>query len=249
MITKADEMADGGDKKELGIIMAGVELRLGTHDFRFDCTLPQGSIIAVTGPSGAGKSTFLNLLAGFEEPDRGRVLLAGQDVTGLHPAERPVSLVFQDNNLFAHLDLFTNVGLGISPSLKLSQQDKQRISEALARVGLPGFEIRKPGTLSGGERQRAAFARALVRDKPILLLDEPFAALDPGLRSGMVELLKTLHRETGNTVLIVSHDPAEVRRVADHAVFIDDGTISLAAPIDTFLKTDGIPALTTFLQH
>ncbi|NLR99360.1 ATP-binding cassette domain-containing protein [Rhizobium sp. P38BS-XIX] len=242
-------MADGGDKKELGIIMAGVELRLGTHDFRFDCTLPQGSIIAVTGPSGAGKSTFLNLLAGFEQPDRGRVLLAGQDVTGLHPAERPVSLVFQDNNLFAHLDLFTNVGLGISPSLKLSRQDKQRISEALARVGLPGFETRKPGTLSGGERQRAAFARALVRDKPILLLDEPFAALDPGLRSGMVELLKTLHCETGNTVLIVSHDPTEVRRVADHAVFIDGGTISLAAPIDTFLKTDGIPALTTFLQH
>ena len=246
---KADDMTDRNDMKEQGIAMAGVELRLGTHDFRFDCALPQGRIIAVAGPSGAGKSTFLNLLAGFEQPDRGRVLLAGQDVTGLHPAERPVSLVFQDNNLFAHLDLFTNIGLGISPSLKLSAQDRQRVSEALARVGLPGFEKRKPGTLSGGERQRAAFARALVRDKPILLLDEPFAALDPGLRSGMVELLKTLHRETGNTVLIVSHDPAEVRRLADHAVFIDGGTIRLAAPVETFLETDGIPALTTFLQH
>lgn len=242
-------MTDRNDMKEQGIAMAGVELRLGTHDFRFDCALPQGRIIAIAGPSGAGKSTFLNLLAGFEQPDRGRVLLAGQDVTGLHPAERPMSLVFQDNNLFAHLDLFTNIGLGISPSLKLSAQDRQRVSEALARVGLPGFEKRKPGTLSGGERQRAAFARALVRDKPILLLDEPFAALDPGLRSGMVELLKTLHRETGNTVLIVSHDPAEVQRLADHAVFIDGGTIRLAAPIETFLETGGIPALTTFLQH
>lgn len=242
-------MTDRDDMKEQGIAMAGVELRLGTRDFRFDCALPQGRIIAIAGPSGAGKSTFLNLLAGFEQPDRGRVLLAGQDVTGLHPAERPMSLVFQDNNLFAHLDLFTNIGLGISPSLKLSAQDRQRVSEALARVGLPGFEKRKPGTLSGGERQRAAFARALVRDKPILLLDEPFAALDPGLRSGMVELLKTLHRETGNTVLIVSHDPAEVRRLADHAVFIDGGTIRLAAPIETFLETGGIPALTTFLQH
>ncbi|SCB48436.1 thiamine ABC transporter ATP-binding protein [Rhizobium multihospitium] len=242
-------MTDGNDIREQGIAMAGVELRLGTHDFHFDCTLPQGKIIAVAGPSGSGKSTFLNLLAGFEPPDRGHILLAGQDVTGLHPAERPVSLVFQDNNLFAHLDLFTNVGLGISPSLRLSAQDRQRVSKALARVGLPDFEARKPGTLSGGERQRAAFARALVRDKPILLLDEPFAALDPGLRSGMVELLKTLHRETGNTVLIVSHDPAEVRRLADHAVFIDGGTIRLAAPIKTFLETNGIPALTTFLQH
>jgi thiamine transport system ATP-binding protein len=248
-MTKADDMTDGNDGNELGIAMAGVELRLGTHNFRFDCTLPQGKIIAVAGPSGSGKSTFLNLLAGFEQPDRGRVLLAGQDVTGKHPAERPVSLVFQDNNLFAHLDLFTNVGLGISPSLKLSPQDRHRVSEALARVGLPGFEKRKPGTLSGGERQRAAFARALVRDKPILLLDEPFAALDPGLRSGMVELLKTLHHETGNTVLIVTHDPAEVRRLADHAVFIEGGTIRLAAPVETFLAVDSIPALTTFLQH
>lgn len=229
--------------------MTGVELRLGTHDFRFDCELPQARIIAITGPSGSGKSTFLNLLAGFETPDRGRIMLAGQEVTKLHPSARPVSLVFQDNNLFAHLDLFTNVGLGISPSLRLSADDRQRISEALARVGLAGFDRRMPGTLSGGERQRAAFARALVRDRPILLLDEPFAALDPGLRSGMAELLSTLHRETGNTVLIVSHDPAEVRRLADHAVFIDGGTIRLSAPIERFLTQEGIPALTTFLQH
>ncbi|MDK4739487.1 ATP-binding cassette domain-containing protein [Rhizobium sp. CNPSo 3464] len=242
-------MTDNQRTGQRGIMMAGVELRLGTHDFRFDCELPQGRIIAITGPSGSGKSTFLNLLAGFETPDRGRIMLAGQDVTRLHPSERPVSLVFQDNNLFAHLDLFTNVGLGISPSLKLSVDDRQRISGALARVGLAGFDRRKPGTLSGGERQRAAFARALVRDKPILLLDEPFAALDPGLRSGMAELLSELHRETGNTVLIVSHDPAEVRRLADHAVFIDGGTVPLSAPIERFLTQDGIPALTTFLQH
>ncbi len=242
-------MTDGSTMISRSIAMTDVELRLGTHDFRFDCALPQGKIIAVAGPSGSGKSTFLNLLAGFEQPDRGRILLAGQDVTGKHPAERPVSLVFQDNNLFAHLDLFTNIGLGISPSLRLSTRDRQRVSEALARVGLAGFEPRKPGTLSGGERQRAAFARALVRDKPILLLDEPFAALDPGLRSGMVELLKTLHRETRNTVLIVSHDPAEVRRLADHAVFVDGGKIALSAPIETFLSTADIPALATFLHH
>ncbi|MFT4181313.1 MAG: ATP-binding cassette domain-containing protein [Rhizobium sp.] len=242
-------MTDGRAIADGGIAMRGVELRLGTHDFRFDCALPPGRIIAVTGPSGSGKSTFLNLLAGFEPPDRGRILLAGQDVTARHPSERPVSLVFQDNNLFAHLDLFTNIGLGIHPSLRLSPRDRERISQALARVGLAGYEKRLPGTLSGGERQRAAFARALVRDKPILLLDEPFAALDPGLRAGMAELLTALHRETGNTVLLVSHDPAEVRRLADHAIFIEGGTIRLSAPIGDFLAQDGIPALTTFLQH
>jgi thiamine transport system ATP-binding protein len=242
-------MVENGQQDAGGITMENVEFRLGTHEFCFDCVLPQGRIIAVAGPSGAGKSTFLNLLAGFETPDRGRVTMDGLDVTGLHPSERPVSLVFQDNNLFAHLDIFTNVGLGISPSLRLAAADCRIVSDALARVGLAGFEKRMPGSLSGGERQRAAFARALVRHRPVLLLDEPFAALDPHLRIGMAELLTALHRETGNTVLIVSHDPAEVRRLADHAVFIDAGNIRLSAPIGTFLAEQGIPALRTFLQH
>lgn len=223
------------DEAAGGIAMDDVRLRLGTRDFQFGCRLPPGRIIAITGASGSGKSTFLNLVAGFETPDRGRVLIAGQDVTALHPALRPVSLVFQDNNLFAHLDLFTNVGLGINPALKLSAADRQAISAALERVGLGGFDRRLPGTLSGGERQRAAFARALVRDKPVLLLDEPFAALDPGLRGAMTDLLKTLHRDTGKTVLIVTHDPDDVRRLADHVLFIADGAIALDADVAAFL--------------
>jgi thiamine transport system ATP-binding protein len=235
--------------KNAGIAMTDVRLRLGSHDFEFDCDLPEGRIIAIAGPSGAGKSTFLNLLAGFEHPDAGRIILDGRDVTGLHPSERPISLVFQDNNLFSHLDLFTNIGLGIHPSLRLADNDRQRISDALTRVGLDGFERRMPGTLSGGERQRAAFARALVRNKPILLLDEPFAALDPGLRVEMAELLRQLHRETGNTVLLVTHDPAELGRLADHAVFIEDGHVRLSAPIGDFVSHKGIPALAVFLGH
>lgn len=242
-------MTEDKTADETAIAMTDVRLRLGTHDFRFHCDLPRKRIIAVTGPSGAGKSTFLNLLAGFEKPDSGRILFDDDDVTALHPAGRPISLVFQDNNLFAHLDLFTNVGLGISPSMQLGQEDRRRISDALTHVGLRDYERRMPGTLSGGERQRAAFARALVRRKPILLLDEPFAALDPGLRVEMAELLKQLHEETGNTVLIVSHDPAEVRRLADHALFIDHGEIRLSAPIDEFLGRHDIAALHVFLQH
>lgn len=230
------------------IAMQNVRLTLGSHAFHFDCALPGGQIIAVTGPSGAGKSTFLNLLAGFEIPESGQVLLDGRDVTGVHPSERPLSLVFQDNNLFAHLDIFTNIGLGIDPALKLTQPDRSRISAALAQVGLAGFEKRLPATLSGGERQRAAFARALVRNRPILLLDEPFAALDPGLRSGMAELLSTMQRETGSTVIIVSHDPDEVRRIASYGVFIDHGAIALAAPIGEYLARKDMPALRQFLR-
>jgi thiamine transport system ATP-binding protein len=229
------------------LAMSDVRLRLGTHDFRFDCHLPRGQIIAVTGPSGAGKSTFLNLLSGFETPDKGHIYLNGQEVTKMAPAERPVSLVFQDNNLFAHLDLFTNIGLGVSPSLRLNAADRRRISDVLSEVGLGGFEKRLPGTLSGGERQRAAFARALIRDRPILMLDEPFAALDPSLRSGMVDLLKRLHAQTGNTVLIVSHDPQEVRQLADFGIFIDVGEIRLAAHRADFLAASEPPALQRFL--
>ena len=224
-----------------------VTLSLGSHTFRFTCDMPAGAVTAVIGPSGAGKSTLLNLVAGFETPDAGRVLVAGEDVTRRHPSERPVSLVFQDNNLFAHLDVATNIGLGISPSLKLSATDREAIATALQRVGLEGFEKRKPGTLSGGERQRVAFARALVRRRPVLLLDEPFAALDPGLRSSMADLLLDLHRETGNTVLIVTHDPHEVARLADHVIFVEAGAVAYQGRKQEFLLQRDLPALTQFL--
>jgi thiamine transport system ATP-binding protein len=231
-----------------GIDMRDVRLMLGGHAFHFDCSLPAGRITAVTGPSGAGKSTFLNLLAGFETATSGRIVMNGHDVTAVYPSDRPVSLVFQDNNLFAHLDIFTNVGLGIHPALKLSADDRRRISEALQKVGLGGFEKRLPGTLSGGERQRAAFARALVRKRTVLLLDEPFAALDPGLRNEMAELLIGMQRETGSTVVIVSHDPDEVRRIADYGVFIEHGAVALAAPLADYLTHRNLPALLQFLR-
>jgi thiamine transport system ATP-binding protein len=231
-----------------GIVLEQVELRLGSQHFRFDGSLPGRAITAITGPSGAGKSTLLNLLAGFEIPDQGRILIGSTDVSGSHPSQRPISLVFQDNNLFAHLDVFTNVALGVHPSLKMKETDRQAILLALERVGLGGFAKRMPGTLSGGERQRAAFARALVRQKPVLLLDEPFAALDPGLRISMAKLLLDLHRETANTVVIVTHDPQEVARLADHAVFVENGVVALEAPAGEFLARKDMPALNAFLS-
>jgi thiamine transport system ATP-binding protein len=230
-----------------GIELDNVELRLGARPFRFDCTIAAGAITAITGASGAGKSTLLNLVAGFSTPASGTIRIAGDDVTRSHPSGRPVSIIFQDNNLFAHLDITTNIGLGISPSLRLSRNDKTQIEYALDRVGLHGFGKRMPPELSGGERQRVAFARALVRQRPVLILDEPFAALDPGLRQSMRILLLDLHRETGNTVLLVTHDPEEVRRLADHVIFIEDGKVLVRAEKTEFFQLD-IEPLRHFLN-
>jgi thiamine transport system ATP-binding protein len=190
----------------------------------------------------------LNLVAGFETPDAGTIMIDGQVVTHLAPAERPVSVIFQDNNLFSHLDVFTNIALGINPSLKLSAQERQSVSNALQRVGLAGFEKRLPPNLSGGERQRVAMARALVRHRSVLLLDEPFAALDPGLRAGMAELLSSLHQETGNTVLLVTHKPEEVQQLAKHVVFMDKGKILFQGTPEIFSENGNIPQIRTFLR-
>lgn len=209
-----------------GIVLEQVALKLGTTGFDFDCRIETGAITAIAGPSGAGKSTLLNLIAGFERPQSGRILIAGTEQTVSHPSERPISVVFQDHNLFAHLDIFTNVALGISPSMRLSSTDRDSIETALSRVGLAGFGRRMPGSLSGGEKQRAAFARALVRNKPVLLLDEPFASLDADLRLQMSDLLLKLHRETSNTVVMITHDREEIARVADRVVRVEAGRVS-----------------------
>ena len=212
-------------KSDTAITLSNVRLALGSARFSFDGTLPGGQITAVVGPSGSGKSTLLNLVAGFEKPDTGRILIGAEDVTAWHPSQRPVSLVFQDNNLFAHLDLASNVGLGISPSLRLSASEKVAVDEALQRVGLAGFGTRLPATLSGGERQRAAFARALVRRKPVLLLDEPFAALDPDLRVMMRRELSDLQQRLQIPTIIITHDEQDVEVFGDHVFELRDGQV------------------------
>ena len=231
-----------------GVSLENLAIRLGEQDFAFDCHFESGKVTAVVGPSGSGKSTLLNLVAGFEKPDSGRVLIGNEDISGNDPSERPVSLIFQDNNLFAHLDIFTNVGLGIDPSLRLSQEQRKSIQDALGRVGLAGFEKRLPSSLSGGERQRAALARALVRKRLIMLLDEPFAALDPGLRAGMATLLKELHLESKNTVLLVTHHPEDIRRLADFVVFLGDGRIVFEGNTQSFFDATHIHEIGTFLD-
>ncbi|MEL7211132.1 MAG: ATP-binding cassette domain-containing protein [Pseudomonadota bacterium] len=206
-------------------------------DFTMDGTfeIAKGARVAVMGPSGAGKSTLLNVIAGFQDAS-GRVLWDGQDIGGLPPAARPVSMVFQDNNLFPHLTAFQNVGLGISPKLRLSDADRARVMEALQRVGLAGLEDRKPAALSGGQQSRVAVARMLLRDKPLVLLDEPFAALGPAMRVEMLGLVRDLVAETGATLLMITHDPEDARLIADHCVLVADGRVEAPVAMETFLN-------------
>ena len=205
----------------------------------FDADFQASSITAVMGPSGSGKSTLLNLIAGFETPQAGRILIGGSDVTDLPPAERPVSMIFQENNLFAHLDVEKNVGLGRSASLRLSSDDITAVSQALLRTGLGGKEKRLPRELSGGERQRVALARALVRNRPVLLLDEAFGSLGPALRRDMLDLLVGVQAERAMTVLFVTHQPQDAKRVADRIVFVEGGRVTATGPSADFFAKDG----------
>ncbi len=210
------------------LTLDGLDIRQGDFRLAADFAVPPG-ITAIIGPSGAGKSTLLSVIAGFFAAVAGRVLWDGTDLTGLAPGQRPVSMLFQDNNLFPHLTVAKNVGLGLRPDLRLTQTDSAKVADVLQQVGVDGFATRKPGSLSGGQQSRAALARVLVADRPVVLLDEPFAALGPGLRAEMLDLVRD--RLHGRTVLLVTHDPNDARRVADWVVLVAEGVAT--APTDT----------------
>jgi thiamine transport system ATP-binding protein len=217
--------------------LSAVTFRYEAMLMRFDLAVEMGECVALIGPSGAGKSTLLNLIAGFEAPLSGSIKISGTDVVGLPPARRPVTMVFQEHNLFAHLSLFDNVALGVDPGLRLKNGDAARVEAALTEVGLAGFGHRKPEQLSGGERQRAALARALVRNRPLLLLDEPFAALGPKLRREMLDLVNMLRRARGLTVLLVSHQPEDAHHGADRVAFLEAGEVRrIAATAEFFAE-------------
>lgn len=229
--------------KPLGPAHGGAALRLEQVDFayrgggamHFDLAVEAGDIVAVMGPSGSGKSTLLNLVAGFETPAAGRILIDGEDVTRHPPARRPVSMIFQENNLFAHLTVADNVGLGRSPKLRLDAQDRQAVAEAIERTGLAGKGSRLPHALSGGERQRVALARVLVRRRPVLLLDEPFASLGPALRDEMLDLIAALHAEHSMTVIMATHDPHDAARLSQRLAYIENGKVAGFAATRDFL--------------
>jgi thiamine transport system ATP-binding protein len=230
-----------------GIDLEAVAFRYEDMQMRFDLHVEDGECLAVIGPSGAGKSTLLSLIAGFERADSGRIRIGGQDVTRQHPSVRPVTMLFQDHNLFAHLDVAANVGLGIHPGLKLTAADRARVEAALEQVGLGGLAERLPSQLSGGERQRVALARSLVRDRPVLLLDEPFAALGPALRREMLDLVRALQADRKLTVLLVSHQPEDALYAAARTAFVHGGQVLEVGATRALLNGAAGPELRAYL--
>ena len=214
---------------------------------QFDLTVAAGEVLSLIGPSGSGKSTLLNLIAGFLKPERGSIRVDGQAIEQLPASQRPVTIVFQQHNLFPHLDLYTNVALGVNPSLKLSSEQDQVIKDALDSLGLSGLENRKPGELSGGQRQRVALARALVRDRSILLLDEAFAALGPALREELIMLVKALVQRKQMAALLVSHQPGDALIASERTAFIHEGQIIALQPTRELLEKPGLEEVRSYL--
>lgn len=223
-----------------------LELRQEEFFLNANLDVAAGRRVAVVGPSGAGKSTLLAAIAGFLYPRSGRVIWRGEDITERAPGSRPIAMLFQDGNLFPHLSVAKNVALGLRPDARLDAAQWTEVSGALSRVGLGGFEERKPSSLSGGQQSRAALARVVVQKKPLMLLDEPFAALGPALRGEMLDLVSDLAQETDATMLIVSHEPSDARRIADEVILVADGVAQ--PPVATAELLDNPPrALRVYL--
>lgn len=192
---------------------------------RFSLDVREGEIVALLGPSGSGKTTVLRLVAGFESPDRGRVIVAGEDRTALPPERRRIGMVFQHYALFPHMTVGENVGFGLHPRKVPASERRRRVAEALAAVDLSGFEDRKATELSGGQQQRVAVARALAPRPEVLLLDEPLSNLDPTLREKTRRELKATIRRAGITTLFVTHEQEEAFDVGDRVAVLRGGRL------------------------
>lgn len=188
----------------------------GNHvDYSFNLNVAEREIAGITGQSGSGKSTLLDLIAGFLQPLAGDITWHGDSILSLPPERRPVTILFQNHNLFDHLSAWANVAIGLNPTLRLSTEEKHTVKTALEDAGLAGLDTRRAAKLSGGQQQRVALARCLVRKTPVLLLDEPFSALDADTKSDMLDLVQNIARTRSRAVVMVTHDAADCEKIAN----------------------------------
>jgi len=212
---------------EHAIVVAGANKRYGDFNAldNVDFVVPHGSLTALLGPSGSGKSTLLRAIAGLDQPDSGSIVIHGQDVTNVPPQRREIGFVFQHYAAFKHLTVRDNVAFGLKIRKRSKAEIKEKVDNLLEVVGLAGFQTRYPNQLSGGQRQRMALARALAVDPQVLLLDEPFGALDAKVREDLRAWLRRLHDEVHVTTVLVTHDQAEALDVADRVAVLNKGRI------------------------
>ena len=239
--TKEDEPGTGPATDEVDVRLTAVTKRYGdvVAVEALDLEVKRGEFFTLLGPSGSGKTTTLRMIAGFEEPDSGRVELAGKDVTGVPPYDRSVNTVFQDYALFPHMTVGENVAYGLRVKGVSKEERRRRASQALATVRLAGYESRKPNQLSGGQQQRVALARAIVNEPRVLLLDEPLGALDLKLREQMQVELKTIKGQVGITFIYVTHDQEEALTMSDRIAVFHDGRVEqIGAPAEIYERPD-----------
>jgi sulfate transport system ATP-binding protein len=206
-----------------------------------------GEITSLLGPSGSGKSTLLRMIAGLEEPDSGSIVLAGRDVTRVSPRHRKVGFVFQNYALFRHMSVFDNVAFGMRIKGAPKAQVKKRVDELLSLVQLPSLGGRFPSQLSGGQRQRVALARALATNPEVLLLDEPFGALDARVRLELREWLVGFQKQTKVTTILVTHDQQEAFELSQHVVLLHEGRVEQAGAPHELYDRPATPFVASFL--
>ena len=213
-------------------------LVINLENFRLtaDFEIEAGSHIAIVGPSGAGKSTFLNALAGFIPLKGGNIEWNKSDITKLKPGNRPLSILFQDYNLFSHLNVINNVAIGLKSNLKLNDFQLELVNLAIEEVGLSKFKFKTPSQLSGGQKTRVSLARAMVRSKPILLLDEAFSGLGPSLRYEMIELIKNHATEKNITLLMVTHHIKDAIELKQKVLFVSEGQFMKPISVNDFIN-------------
>lgn len=202
-------------------------LSLGERHWTFDINLQPNCTYALIGRSGSGKSTLLNLIGGFIQPDSGEIIWQNQSLLQSQPAQRPITTLFQQNNLFEHLSVWQNIALGIAPNLRLSADNVERVDTVIKHIGLDGYASKRPPQLSGGEQQRVALARCLLRRKPILLLDEPFSALDATTRKEMIELLHTVINDIQPLVIMITHDEDDAKALNAQVLNMRNSSVHL----------------------
>ena len=233
-----------------GVIeIVGVSKRFGSVTAVDDVSLSiaEGEFFGLLGPSGCGKTTLLRMLAGFESPDSGRLLLDGNDLVGTKPYRRPVNMMFQSYALFPHMNVERNVAYGLRMEGVPRREAVARAHEALALVQLEGLAERRPTELSGGQKQRVALARALVKRPRVLLLDEPLSALDRQIRGDMQIELKRIQHTVGVTFVVVTHDQEEALTMADRIAVMDHGKVVQIGTPETLYESPGTPFVARFL--
>jgi len=227
--------------------IAKLQCQRQLHHFNYSLEVKPGEVVALLGASGSGKSTLLELIAGFIPASAGDLNWQGESLLALPIAQRPVTSLFQQHNLFHHLSLQQNIALGLSKKLKLNAKQQEQMMQIAEQLGIASILNKRPDQVSGGQQQRAALARCLVQNRPILLLDEPFSALDPMLRLECLELVKQLAEQYQLAVLMVTHQWQDALRVAQRVAFVEQGQTQQFASVEQLQQAPANPHIAHYL--